>query len=86
MALDILGNELYPGDVAVYADVIEGVPSLIMYEVEELVDNNVVLATVMSGEGIGLGIPFYLQDTDKRALFVRNPYKAAGIKRSTTLN
>lgn len=84
MALDILGNELYPGDVAVYADVIEGVPSLIMYEVEELIDNNVVLATVMSGDDIGLA--FYLQDTDKRTLFIRNPYKASGIKRSTTLN
>lgn len=84
MALDIFGNKLYTGDVVVFADVEEGEPSLVLYEVEEDVDTNVVLAICMSGDAIDH--PFYLQDTDKRCSLIRNAYKTAELKRSTTIN
>ena len=85
MALDIFGNRLYTGDVVVFADVDwDGEPSLTVYEVEEIVDTNVVLATAMSGDDIGL--EFYLQDTDRRATFIRNVNKTAELTSNTTLN
>lgn len=84
MALDIFGNKLYTGDVVVFSDVESGEPTLSAYEILELVDKNVVLAKAMNGDIIDCS--FYLQDTDKRCMFVRNIYKAAEAKRSTLLN
>lgn len=85
MALDIFGNKLYTGDVVVFADLDwDGGPTLVVYEVDEVVDTNVVLATAMSGDDIGLG--FYLQDTDRRATFIRNVNKTAELKSNTTIN
>lgn len=84
MALDIFGNKLYTGDVVVFADTDCGEPTLLAYEIDEVVDNNVVLATAMQGDAIDY--QFYLQDTDKRCMFVRNVNKAAEYKRSTKLN
>jgi hypothetical protein len=84
MTLDILGNVLYTGDVVVFADAEEGEPTLTVYEVEEIIDTNVVLATAMSGTMIGSS--FYLQDTNKRCTFIRNVYRAAELKRKTTIH
>lgn len=84
MALDIFGNKLYTGDVVVFSDAELGEPTLAPYEVEEEVDTNVVLATAMSGDGIG--ISFYLQETDKRCCLIRNVYKTAQLKFTSTMN
>lgn len=83
-ALDIFGNKLYTGDVVVFADTESGEPVLSLYEVEEVVDNNVVLATCMNGDAIDHS--FYLQGTDTRCSFIRNVYATAELKRKTTLN
>lgn len=84
MTLDIFGNKLYTGDVVVFADAEDGEPTLTVYEVEEVIDSTTLLATAMSGDAIGHS--FYLQGTEKRCTFIRNPYKTAERFRNTTIN
>lgn len=83
-ALDIFGNKLYTGDVVVFADAESGEPTLSVYEIEEIVDNNVVYATCMNGDAIDCR--FYLQGTDTRCSYIRNVYKTAEAKQDTTIN
>lgn len=84
MALDIFGNTLYTGDVVVFADMEEGEPTLTVYEVEEVIDNDVLLATCVSGEAIGNS--YYLQDPSTRCSLIRNAYKTAELKFKSTIN
>ena len=86
MALDIFGNTLYTGDVVVYADVEIGSEETVLtvYEVDEVVDKDVVLAMAMSGDDVGL--PFYLQETDRRCSLIRNVYKTAELKFKSTMH
>jgi hypothetical protein len=85
MTLDIFGNPLYTGDVVVFADGDgHGSALLEVYEVEEVIGNNTVRASLLSGEYAGN--EFYLQHTDKRCSLIRNVYKTAELNRSTTIN
>jgi hypothetical protein len=85
MTLDIFGNPIYTGDVVVFADGDgNGGASLEVYEVEELIGNNIVKATLMSGEYIGA--QYYLQNTDKRCSLIRNVYKTAEFGKYDTIN
>jgi hypothetical protein len=85
MTLDIFGNPLYTGDVVVFADGDrDGSAVLEVYEVEEVIGENTIKATLMSGEYAGN--QFYLQYTDKRCALIRNVYKTAELNRSTTIN
>jgi hypothetical protein len=85
MTLDIFGNPLYTGDVVVFADgTIAGSAVLEVYEVEEVIGENTVRATLMSGQYAGN--EFYLQYTDKRCALIRNVYKTAELFRSTSIN
>ena len=85
MTLDIFGNMLYTGDVVVFADGDgEGRSILDVYEVEELIGNNTVKATLLSGEHAGE--QFYLQRTNERCSLIRNVYKTAELHNEVTIN
>lgn len=84
MALDIFGNKLYAGDVVVFSDIEDYEAMLTVFRVEEVIDSTTVLAYTMSGDAVGRS--FYLENTQKRCMFVRNIFKAAEVNRTTIFN
>lgn len=86
MAIDIFGNTLYIGDVVVYADkhMGEKTVGLFLYEVEEIIGENLAMGKLLSGEFAG--DTFYLEDTNDRCTFIRNVYKTAELHQGMTLN
>jgi hypothetical protein len=84
MALDIFGKRLYAGDVVAFSDIENYEALLTVFRVEEVIDDSTVLAYTMSGDYIGRS--FYLENTQSRCMFVRDVFKAAELKRNSTIN
>lgn len=69
MTLDRFGDELYIGDIVVYADWnASGEISLDVYLVKELIDTHTCMGQLINGEWAGNN--FYLSETTSRCAFV----------------
>jgi hypothetical protein len=71
MTLDRFGEELYIGDIVVYADTNvsgDGVISLDVYNVIELIDVNTCIGQLMNGRYAGN--TFYLTETTNRCAYM----------------